>query len=101
MNAIIRPITTEKTMKDGASTGSFTFLVEKNATKREIKNSLWQLFNVNAKEIQTVTIKGTRKRSGKRRIKVKVGPWKKAIVKLASGQKITLLGKEEKNESSK
>lgn len=96
MNTIVRPITTEKTMKIQANSDRYTFQVEQNATKREIKNALRQLFNVDAKVVQTINVKGARKRVGKRRLKTPVGSWKKAIVKLAPGQKISVLGKEEK-----
>ena len=84
-----RPIITEKSMKE-ASLGRFTFEVNLRARKPEIRMAIEEKFNVNVRGIETIIVKGRKKRVGKRRILAKLSPWKKAIVKLTSGQKIDL-----------
>lgn len=86
---LIRPIITEKSMKE-TGLDRFTFEVNIQAKKPEIRRAIEKRFNVNVKKLETLIVKGRKKRVGKKRISVKLAPWKKAIVKLASGQKIDL-----------
>lgn len=85
---IIRPIITEKStmlkMDD-----LYVFAVRQDATKIDIRRAVEKLFKVNVKDVNTVKIKGKPRRAGRQ-----VGltsSWKKAYVKLASGQKIELI----------
>lgn len=86
---LIRPIITEKSMKETAL-GRFTFEVDIQAKKPEIRRAIEEKFNVNVKKVETLIVKGRKKRVGKKRISVKLAPWKKAIVKLNNNQKIDL-----------
>lgn len=88
-NIIIRPIITEKAMREAAR-GCFTFEVKSSSRKREIRDVVGNLFNVDVLDVRTIMVKGRKKRVGRRRSVVQVGSWKKAIVRLASGQKIDL-----------
>jgi large subunit ribosomal protein L23 len=88
---IKRPYITEKSNIEAAS-GKYTFIVDVNATKIEIKKAVEKLFNVKVLKVNTVNYEGKMKRMG-----VHVGPradWKKAIVKIDTDPKpVSYLGK--------
>ncbi|MBI2028167.1 MAG: 50S ribosomal protein L23 [Candidatus Levybacteria bacterium] len=88
-DVIIAPIITEKSTKD-SSLGRFTFKVTKIADKNVIKKAVEEKFKVKVLQTFVIVTKGKRNRIGKRRTEVNVTPWKKAIVKLAKDQKISL-----------
>ena len=74
---IVKPIVTEKS-NDVMQDGKYTFEVNKKATKVEIAKAVEKLFNVKVLNVNTMTVKGKKKRVG-----VHVGrtsDWKKAIV---------------------
>ena len=76
---IRKPIVTEKSMED-MENKKYTFEVDKNATKIEIKAAVEEIFNVKVKKINTMNMQGKVKRQG-----AHMGrrpSWKKAIVKL-------------------
>lgn len=76
---IRKPIVTEKSMED-MENKKYTFEVDKNATKIEIKAAIEEIFNVKVKKINTMNMQGKLKRQG-----AHMGrrpSWKKAIVKL-------------------
>ena len=88
-NPIIKPIITERSIAL-ANSGKFTFAVDKSAGKRQIKLAVEEAFNVKVITVLTSIIKGKTKRVGTRRKEEAVSSWKKALVKLESGQKIDL-----------
>jgi len=79
-NSIIKsPYITEKSNED-AIYGKYTFIVDVNATKTEIKNIVEDIFGVKVLKVNTQKYRGKIKRMG-----VHQGPrpdWKKAIVKI-------------------
>ncbi len=86
-NVIIRPIITEKSMQN-AEKHTFSFVVVGSATKKDVKESVEKLFNVNVVRVATNTLKGGSIRTGARRTEVAKQPTKKAFVTLKEGQKI-------------
>jgi large subunit ribosomal protein L23 len=81
---IKRPIITEKSM-DLIEEKKYTFEVDKNATKPEIKKAVEEIFGVDVKSVNTMNMYGKLKRQG-----VNQGrrpAWKKAIVKLKEDSK--------------
>ncbi|GAV24647.1 50S ribosomal protein L23 [Carboxydothermus islandicus] len=84
---IIRPLITEKSM-DLAQENKYTFVVDKNANKIEIKNAIEELFKVKVEKVNTIRVKGKMKRVG--RFVGRTPEYKKAIVKLRAGDKIEL-----------
>jgi len=88
---IKRPYITEKSNIEAAN-GKYTFIVDVNATKIEIKQAVEKLFNVKVLQVNTINYEGKMKRMG-----VHVGPrpnWKKAIVKIDTDPKpVTYLTK--------
>lgn len=86
---IISPIRTEKT-EDILASGQnkYYFKVAINANKIEIRKATEELFKVKVIKCDTIRVKGKRKswgrKSGKR------PDWKKAILTLKEGDKITI-----------
>ncbi|NLK87368.1 MAG: 50S ribosomal protein L23 [Clostridiaceae bacterium] len=76
---ILRPFITEKSNLDVAA-GKYTFVVDVNATKTEIRRAAEKLFQVKVLEVNTINYEGKVKRMG-----VHTGPrpnWKKAVIKI-------------------
>jgi large subunit ribosomal protein L23 len=98
---IVRPVISEKsidvsTLSDrNANVGNkYTFAVHRDANKIQIKQAIEELYakeKVTVVSVNVLTTKSKEKRRGTRRGRI-VGwtsPWRKAIVTLAPGQKIT------------
>ena len=82
---LIEPVLSEKatSLREG---GKYTFKVQPDATKTQIKEAVSKLFNVTVVKITTVNVLGKVKRVlGK---PGKTADWKKAIVRLAPGETI-------------
>ena len=62
---IIAPVITEKS-NDELQIGKYTFEVNKKATKIDIKNAVEKLFEVKVLNVNTMTVKGKRKKSWKK-----------------------------------
>lgn len=89
MDIILAPIITEKSMKD-AKSNKFTFKVSVHANKKVIKIAIEDKFKVNVLDVATMIVKGKKKLSSARRVEILQSPWKKAVAKVAPGQKISL-----------
>jgi large subunit ribosomal protein L23 len=63
-----------------------SFKVDKRANKVEIKKAVERLFKTKVLDIKTLNIKGKKRRVGKNM--GKRPDWKKAIVRLAPGEKV-------------
>ena len=89
-SVIRRPVITEKNTILRSDENKYVFEVVKTASKDELKTAVEKLFNVNVTKINTMIVKGKKKRMGKN-----VGyrsDWKKAIVTLQKGQSIEKFG---------
>lgn len=84
---IMAPVITEKSMAERQN-NVYTFKVDKNATKDEIKYAVEEAFKVTVKKVNTLNTKSKRRRVGKYAGKTKT--YKKAIVTLAEGSSIDL-----------
>ena len=76
---IKRPLITEQSM-DMMADNKYSFVVEKDATKPEIRKAVEEVFGVKVEKVYTMNMRGKFKRQG-----VHQGrrpSWKKAIVKL-------------------
>ncbi len=85
---LIGPHITEKATQIKSATDQIVFKVHKDANKIEIKQAVERFFKVKVLDVRTINMKGKKKRLG--RFEGKKPDWKKAIVKLAPGQKIEL-----------
>jgi large subunit ribosomal protein L23 len=68
--------------------GRYTFEVARRATKHVIKQAVEEAFNVEVVRVNTMNVRGKRKRFGPRLVARPA--WKKAIVQLAPGNTITI-----------
>jgi large subunit ribosomal protein L23 len=80
-----KPVVSEKTMGLLAE-NKYTFLVNPDANKIEIKHAVEKAFNVKVTDVKTINVKGKAKRVG--RFVGKDSDKKKAIVTLKVGDKI-------------
>ncbi len=88
------PVLTEKSMSE-AKKGIYTFFVEKNMNKRQIRKAIEDVFGVKVVKVRTMNIVGEVKRTnqGKKRT---TKPKKKAMVILDGKDKIDLFGETKK-----
>ncbi|HXK50094.1 MAG TPA: 50S ribosomal protein L23 [Clostridiales bacterium] len=87
MKMILRkPLITEKTSKMQEKNNQYTFLVDVNANKIEIKREIESRFRVSVTGVNTVNYEGRKARVG--RFFGKKSDFKKAIVTLAKGDKL-------------
>ncbi|MBM4440205.1 MAG: 50S ribosomal protein L23 [Candidatus Rokubacteria bacterium] len=86
---IIRPLMTEKSMRQKEEHNTVTFRVRPDANKVEIRTAIEQVFNVKVADVRTASFEGKMKRMGKHQ--GRRADWKKAIVTLAPGHTIELV----------
>lgn len=87
MNAydiIRKPVITEKSMNEMADK-KYTFIVDVNANKTEIKKAVEEVFKVKVDKVNTIRVLGKMKRQGK--YEGRRASYKKAIVKLTAESK--------------
>ncbi len=81
-----RPIVTEKSMAAKDRSRTLCFQVDQHATKPEIKQAVQSLFKVKVESVRTAVFSGKMRRRGRT---VGYRPdWKKAYIKLRSGEKV-------------
>lgn len=87
MNArdiILAPVITEKSV-EAMSGKKYTFRVTDGANKIEIAKAVEEIFGVKVAKVNTVSMKGTKRRMG--RYEGYTSDWKKAIVTLTADSK--------------
>ena len=87
---ILMPSVTEKNnmLRGDEVKNCYVFRVAINATKNQIKAAVKELWNVKVEKVNTVRVLGKYKRQGANM--GKRADWKKAFVKLASGESIDI-----------
>ena len=85
---IVSPLVTERNMVLRDEHNKYAFRVHVQATKSEIRKAVEELFNVRVVAVTTMNMMGKGKRLG--RFSGRRSAWKKAIVKVAEGQKIDI-----------
>ena len=83
---IRRPIITEKALTTRETERSLVFEVAAAATKTEVKQAVEKLFNVKVATVRTANVGGKERRRGK--FSGYLPDWKKAYVRLRSGEKV-------------
>ena len=83
---ILHPLVTEKGTHLSTATNSYTFAVNRLATKTDIKRAVEQLWGVKVNKVRTQNRKGKPRRS--RMIQGHTSDWKKAIVQLDEEDRI-------------
>ena len=79
-----RPIITEQSM-EGVAEKKYTFEVDKNANKIQIKKAVEEIFKVKVQSVTTINYLGKNKRMGVHQ--GKRADWKKAVVRLTADSK--------------
>jgi large subunit ribosomal protein L23 len=83
---IRRPLITEKGLGVKETEGTLVFEVAAKATKTEVKQAVEALFKVKVSAVRTATVAGKERRRGK--FSGFRPDWKKAYVRLKSGEKM-------------
>jgi large subunit ribosomal protein L23 len=84
---IRRPLVTEKnTSLQGL--GKYGFEVDADANKVQIKKAVEKAFKVTVTSVNVMTVRGRERRVGRK--KILASTWKKALVTLKPGDKITI-----------
>lgn len=86
-DVIRRPLVTEKNTVLQAQ-GKYAFEVASAANKVMVKDAVEKAFKVTVITVNMMTVRGKEKRVGRRL--VAGSPWKKAVVTLKAGDKITI-----------
>jgi large subunit ribosomal protein L23 len=85
-----RPVITEKSNFQSDVLGQYTFEVDRRANKKQIQEAVETVFGVTVENVRVINMPAKRvRRYGRREVVRKVG-WKKAVVTLASGDRIEL-----------
>ena len=91
MYTVLRgPHVSEKSSVIADEANQVAFKVSRDATKREIKAAVEQLFEVVVRDVRVANVNGKRKNFG--RIQGRRPDWKKAYVALAEGYELDFVG---------
>ena len=88
-SVLVRPLITEKTSIIGSTSNSVVFVVDRDATKTDIREAVERIFSVKVESVRTVNMLGKVKRTARsvgRRAHAK-----KAYVTLKEGQSINVV----------
>jgi large subunit ribosomal protein L23 len=83
---IVRPIVTEKALTHKEDASTLVFEVNRDANKTQIKQAVESLFKVKVADVRTSGFEGKLRRRG--RYSGYRPDWKKAYVRLKSGEKL-------------
>jgi large subunit ribosomal protein L23 len=86
MNILLQPHITEKTARAQQLGNQYTFRVRRDADRTEVRAAVELMFSVKVDGVQIVNEPGKTRRFG--RTTGRTQDWKKAYVRLASGQSI-------------
>lgn len=86
---LLKPILTEKSMRQKEELNTVAFKVRPDANKVEIRTAVEKVFSVKVTAVRTSSYEGKLKRMG--RHQGRRPDWKKAVVTLAPGHKIELV----------
>lgn len=94
MHTIIKkPVITEKATKLSETSNRFTFEVDRNCNKIEIKNAIEKMYGVHVTDVHTLNYGGgvsSVKYTNKGIVEQRSKQWKKAVVTVADGETIDL-----------
>ncbi len=85
-DVVIRPVVTERSTLLADEANTYAFIVDPGANKIEIRRAIETLFGVRVVDVRTMNYRGKWRRVG--RSVGRRAAFKKAIVKLAEGERI-------------
>lgn len=86
---IRRPVITEKSTVLSDDNNQYVFEVDSKANKKQIREAVEEIFEVDVKKVNTMVMPAKRGRRGRKWYR-RSKQWKKAIVTLQAGQTIQL-----------
>ncbi len=91
---LIKPIISEKSEMLTEAVNQYSFVVDKRATKGQIKNAVEELYEVKVKGVNTLVMPSRSKNRNTKRgfIRGSVPSFKKAVVTVAEGEVIDFFG---------
>jgi len=92
MMVIVGPHVSEKATAVADASNQVVFKVRPDATKKEIKDAIEMLFEVEVGNVTVTNVRGKVKRHGQS--KGRQAAWKKAYVRLAPGSDMNFMGVE-------
>ncbi len=92
MNAYIitHPVITEKSLQLVQQSNTYTFKVQRTATKTQVGAAIENLYGVQVLSVRTIVNQARSQRTGRRRMKTLGAKVKKALVTLKPGNNIEL-----------
>ncbi|MCO5761802.1 MAG: 50S ribosomal protein L23 [Chromatiaceae bacterium] len=90
LKVLLSPVISEKATLAAENNGQYAFRVVPDANKYEVGKAVEALFDVKVEQVQILNVKGKKKRFGQRFGRRK--DWRKAYVRLATGQSIDFGG---------
>ena len=88
---ILRPLVTEKSMRESQELNKYSFKVAPHANKIQVARAIEAIFNVRVLDVNTMNVHGKARRRSYRHREGRTPRWKKAIVTLAPGSSIDIL----------
>jgi len=88
---ILRPVVTEKSMREGESDNKYTFEVRPDANKVEIRRAIEALFDVTVTKVNTMRVSGKERRRSYGYRAGRTAERKKAVVTLVAGDTIDVV----------
>lgn len=85
-----RPVITEKTTLMQEVSNKYVFEVDTRANKLQVKQAIEERFSVTVTDVHIINMKVKTRRRSRRSTTVRVSPWKKAVVTLATNDSIQL-----------
>ena len=91
---LIKPVITEKADALAEKQSKYTFVVNKDANKIEIKKAVEDLYNVEVSKVNTMIMPSKSKNRNTKStiIRGRVSGFKKAVISLAEGETINFFG---------
>ena len=84
---MVKPHISEKSAY-GEANGVYTFVIEREATKVDVKQAMQEIYGVTPKKVRVIHMDGKKVRFGKTKGRRK--DWKKAIITLPKGKHIDI-----------
>lgn len=93
---LIKPVITEKAEKQANKSSKYSFVVDRDSNKIEVRKAVEALYNVTVEDVNTHTIPGKRKARNTKTgvVKGQKSAYKKAVVTLKPGDSIDLFGEQ-------
>ena len=93
-NVLVKPIISEKSESLSENMNQYSFIVHRRANKIEIRKAIEHMYSVTVSSVNTMVMPGKAKTRNTKSgvVKGRVSPFKKAIVRLSSGEEIDFFG---------